>query len=235
MSRYAEDGTPITVPVDTPIEWSSSGVPSLGGVEIGPPRASSGLPRSLSRKMSRRAAAPLLAGAMPDVLEVVREDGAVVYAAGRAPDGTAIEITAQAIVGRLADGTPVFAEGTVVGFTEDGVAIVADGFGGTREDRHAGGVRVDASAIATVMSVQAARVQAARDAGLLPSAAEFVVPGVRARARSRVCAAARVPACFSNLWIKGCALAESVSVLVDAVAPAALSRCMNSNGGCQGW
>lgn len=187
VCRYAEDGTPITVPVDTPIEWSASGVPMLGGVEIGPPRPASGAARSLIRKASRRAAEPLLAGAMPDVVEVVREDGTVVYTAGRALDGTAIEIAADAIVGRLADGTPVFAEGTVVGFTEDGVAIVADGFGGTREDRHTGGACVDAAAMAVVMGVLAARVQAARDAGLLPSAAEFMVPVVRSHARSCMC------------------------------------------------
>lgn len=156
----------------------------LGGVEIGPAqkssRATGAALRWLSRKASRRAAGVLVAGAMPEVAEVVHEDGTVVYAVGTAPDGTAIEVPAEAVVGRLADGTPVFAEGTVVGFTEDGIAIVADGFGGTREDRHAGGPRVDAAAVASVMGAGAARVQAARDAGYLPSPAEFVTPVVRA-------------------------------------------------------
>lgn len=179
LCRYAEDGTPITVPVDTPIEWSASGVPMLAGVELAAPRPARGMSRTLSRKASRRAAAPPAAGTMPDVTETVREDGTVVYTAGHAPDGSSVEISADAVVGRLADGTPVFAEGTVVGFTEDGVAIVADGFGGTREDRHAGGTRIDAAAIAVVMGVLAARVQAARAAGLLPSATAFLVPVVR--------------------------------------------------------
>eukprot|EP00892_Ulva_mutabilis_P009077 jgi/Ulvmu1/6541/UM003_0175.1 len=179
---YAADGTEITVPVDTPLEWSESGAPMLAGVEIGAAQPAAGsrrtaaATRSLSRKASRRAAAPLVAGAMPDVAEVVRADGSVGFTAGRAPDGTVIEVAAEAVVGRLADGTPVFAEGTVVGFTEDGVAIVADGFGGTREDRHAGGMRMDSAAVAAAMTAGAARVQAARAAGYLPSATAFVTP-----------------------------------------------------------
>lgn len=123
---------------------------------------------------------PLEPGTVPPPQVVVREDGTKRYVFPTLPGAEPLEVGHQAVIATTDDGTPIFAAGTVLGFTADGAAVVANGRGGTYEDNTLGNTRVNAAAVSAVLNEREARVRDARLAGVVPQAALFAAAMVRA-------------------------------------------------------
>lgn len=130
--------------------------------------------------------ATLEPGTVPPPQVVVSEDGTKRYVFSTVPGAEPLEVAHQAVIATRDDGTPIFAAGTVLGFTADGAAIVADGRGGTYKDCTIGKTRVNATAMSAVLKEREGRIRDARLAGVLPRAALFAATMVCLRVSERV-------------------------------------------------
>lgn len=124
--------------------------------------------------------APIQAGTVPAPQVVVAEDGTKRYIFSSEPGVEPLEVGPEAVIATRNDGSPIFAANTVMGFTADGAAIVADGRGGTFEDSALGNVRVNTSSTRAVMKQREARIRSARQMGVLPQASLFTATKARA-------------------------------------------------------
>ena len=118
-------------------------------------------------------------GTLPPPQVVVSGDGTKRYVFSTGPGADPLEVGHQAVIATMDDGTPIFAAGTVLGFTADGAAVVADGRGGTYEDHRLGNARVNTAAVTAVLKDREDRIRDARLAGVVPQATLFTAAMVR--------------------------------------------------------